>query len=439
MITRRFALASGPALLFAAQAGAQTPDGPFSAAAIAAELAALDTQAHLRTGAAGELALAARMEARLQASGFKITRQTVSAPFFEARETKLSWAGGAVEVFPQHIVVPTGPGGVTAPLQLWRPGDDPAILAGKIAVVLLQRARHSQLTAGPSGPALRAALTGRPLAVVLITEGPTGETIILNAPYDRPIADVPIAVLGPKPGKEAIAAARAGATARLVIDGESGRRNSYNLIGRIERRGRPWLVVSTPRSGWTPAVAERGPGIAAWMALAGWAPGALANWSVLFVATVAHEYDNAGGQQFLASALAPRPDQTALWAHLGAGFAGRGHHDFGGYNLAPLPGVDDQRFLIGSEALAPLLRQAFAGQPGLEAVYPASVGATGELGEVLHAGYSPAFGMLGGHLRHHIMNDRLAMTDPTWIRQAALATQQVIAAWHDRSGASARR
>lgn len=425
MNTRRDVVMGGAGLAAAPLLAHATPDDPFALAAINADLAFLDAQAHLRTGGAGELALAARMADALERAGFRLTRQTVRAPFFEARRTVLAFEGGEAELFPQHIVQVTGPAGIEAPLVLWRLGDDPGRLSGAIALVLLPPARHSQLLAPPSNVSLQAALAGKPAALVLITEGHTGETIILNAPYEKPVADIPIAVLGPKPGKAAIAAARARQRGRLILDGVAGWRDSYNLIGRRNRPRAPAFVVSTPRTGWTPAVAERGPGVAAWLALAAWAPRALPDHTLVFVATVAHEYDNAGGQQFLASALAPKPQDTALWLHLGAGFAGRDHHLLPNYQMAPLPSVDAQRFLVGTEDLQPLLRAAFAGQPGLETPYPASAGATGELAEVLHAGYRPAFGLLGGHLRHHMMSDRLPMTDPAWVRAAALGAQSV--------------
>lgn len=430
MISRRTALgaaaAAGPLAHATGAAAALAEDHPFSEAAILADLQALDAVAHLRSGDVGELAIAERTEARLRAAGFAITRQSVRVPFFAARRTELAWEGGSVEVFAQYPVVPTGSQGRAGPLKLWRDATDTAAIAGAVALVMLPKGRHSQLQAQPIWSYVQGALAGRPAALVLITDGPTGETIILNAPYDGAVSDIPIAVLGPKPGKAAIAAARAGgAQARLILDGETGTRESYNISAKIDRRSKI-LAVSTPRSGWTPAVAERGPGYAAFMAFAAWAPKALPEYSLSFVSTTAHEFDNAGGLQFINSPLAPNPDHTALWVHFGAGFAGRAHHDFSNYDPAPLPGVDDFRFLSGSDVLVPALRAAFKGQPGLEAAYPASVVAFGELKEVVDHGYSPAFGFAGAHLRHHIMTDRLSMTDPAWIRAAATASRDVV-------------
>lgn len=409
------------------QRAATDEDAPFSIEAIKADLLALDNVEHLRSGDAGERAISERTSARLEAAGYDIARQPFEVPYFSAKTSALRWEGGGAEVFAQHVVTQTGPAGVAGPMRLWRLGDDPARLAGAIALVLLPNARHSQLIAKPSGESLDAALAGKPAAVVLITNGPTGETIMLNAPYTARYAPIPIAVLGPKHGAAAIEAARADGEGRLILDGESGRRASHNLIARRAGAGKT-LVVSTPRTAWTPAVAERGPGYAAFLAIAAWAADALPERDLLFVQTTAHEFDNAGGLHFLESDLAPKPRDVFLWLHLGAGFAGRAHHEFGGFAVSPLAAVDPQRFLIGADDLIPVLTREFAGQPGLENPYPESRGAVGELAEVLAKGYKPAFGMLAAHMRHHLMSDRIDMTDPDWVRMAAIAARNVIRA-----------
>jgi hypothetical protein len=381
----------------------------------------------VRSGSAGDFALATEAQARLAALGFSLERQSIRVPVFEADASFLETPGGVVDVFAQRRVVSTGPDGLRAPLRLWRDEADTEGIAGAIALVELPHARHSQLIASPIRTRLEAALAGRPAAIVLITHGPTGETLILNAPFAAPFAETPIVVLGPAPGQPALAAARRGETGRLTVHGRAGEADSFNIIAKRPGRG-PLLVVSTPRTGWTPAVAERGPGFATFLALAQWAVSALPDASLLFLCTTAHEYDNEGGLRFINSDLAPKPADVALWVHLGAGFAGRAHHELGGWTLAPLPSVDEQRFLVGSEELVATLRAAFAGQPGLGVAYPAQVGAAGELGEILAHGYAPAFGLFGAHLRHHAMSDRIGMTDPRWVRQAALAVRDVIAA-----------
>ena len=79
--------------------------------------------------------------------------------------------------------------------------------------------------------------------------------------------------------------------------------------------------------------------------------------------------------------------------------------------MAPLPSVDPQRYLVARPQLVAPLRTAFAGQPGLEAVYGDEAGAGGELGEILAAGYPRAFGILGAHRFHHSPNDDMRCVD----------------------------
>ncbi|MBI1250498.1 MAG: hypothetical protein GC189_03395 [Alphaproteobacteria bacterium] len=390
-------------------------------------LAFLDSVNDLQSGGDGQNALAARLSSALSSAGFQVATQTVQTPYFTATKTELSWSGGAVDVIPQAIVRTTPNGGARGPLRLWRDASDTARMRGAIALVVLPSARHSQLMSAAIRPRLDAVLAAQPAAIVLLTDGPTGETIALNAPFDAPHGNVPIATLGPKPGAAAIAAAISGDEATLRIEGVGGRRESANIFGRLDR-GEDVVVVSTPMSGWTRCVAERGPGIAAFEALARWAPAALPGKSLLFLATTAHEYDNAGGGAFLDSALAPPRQRTALWAHLGAGFASRDAHDFGGHLLAPLPSVDPQRFLFAAERFIPALSAIFAGAPGLERIYPLQPNLGGELGEVVRHGYANVFGLLSPHRYHHIAADRLDKTDARFVQDAALRVLAAITA-----------
>jgi hypothetical protein len=399
-------------------------DGGFSLDSIAADLDFLDKGKALQTGTEGDLGLTARVADRLAAAGFAVERQRFEAPGFRQRAAYLAAGEATAPVAPQGIVTPTGPGGVEAPLRLWRDRTDTPAVRDAIALLVLPFARHSQLRAPVVRERLDLVLAGSPRAVVMITTGVTGETIWLNAPYDKPYASVPMATLGPKPGAAVLAAAERGETGRLVLDGEVVRLASANVFGRISGRG-PVIVVSTPRTGWVRAVAERGPGIATFLALAAWAPKALPRNDLLFVSTCAHEYDNAGGVHFI-NTEAPKPADTHLWVHLGAGFAARDWHEASQWTLRPLPSADEQRYLVGSEALVPDLREIFAGLPGLENAYPAAAGAAGELGEVLGHGYKRAFGAYSGHPFHHTEQDGIGCTDPRLVQQAALCFREAI-------------
>jgi hypothetical protein len=419
MIARR-QLLGGAALAALAPARALAQD-PFAPAAIAAIFEWLDGLPPLLTGGPGAAAVERRVEAALQAAGFETHDLAVTVPGFRPSAARLAWDGGSAEVRPQYPVVVTGAAGIEAPLALWRDPSDTPRVRDRIVLLMLPSARHSQLASPVIAKPLAAVAAAGARAVILVTDGPTGETIAVNAGL-APLVSVPVATLGPVPGAPALAAA--GSPARLVIAGDPVPATGRTIWGLRDAPG-PALVVSTPMTGWTRAVAERGPGLALFLALAHWAPAALPGRRLLFVATTAHEFDNEGGKAFLKRA-APRPPETALWVHLGAGFAALDAHVIGRHRLQPLPSVDAQRFLVGTEETLPVLARAFAGQPGLEQPYPAKAGAAGELGEILAAGYRPAFGLFGAHLRHHVESDRLKAAHPAAAALAGIAVRSAI-------------
>ena len=57
------------------------------------------------------------------------------------------------------------------------------------------------------------------MATVIVTTGPSGDAVALNAP-EQPFVPVPAAILAPKDAKPFVAAARAGARAKLVLAGD---------------------------------------------------------------------------------------------------------------------------------------------------------------------------------------------------------------------------
>ncbi|MBP6878121.1 MAG: hypothetical protein KBC34_08865 [Phenylobacterium sp.] len=360
------------------------------------------------SGGAGDEASGAWLAGELQGLGFDVARQAIEVPYFEARQVSLALGDTVVAPLAQAPVTRTPAGGLSARLVRLESGRGAGAATGAIAVARLPYGRWSTRHAGTVGKVVRAAADQGVGALVLVTEGPTGEALALNAAPDA-AERFPILAVGSREGDLLAAAAARGERATLRIEGEGGRRSAFNLVGRLDRGAGRELVVSTPRSGWFGCMGERGGGLAAWLGLARWAARACPL-DLTFVTTSGHEYENHGGEVFLRSALTPRPDVTALWVHLGAAFAARDWHETEG-RLAPLPSVDPQRFLVARPQLVAPLRTAFAGQPGLEAVYGDEAGAGGELGEILAAGYPRAFGVLGAHRFHHSPNDDMRCVD----------------------------
>ena len=375
------------------------------------------------SGGPGDNACGAWLEGELAKAGYACRRQEFEVPFFKARQATLATGAASAPVIPQAVVVPTGPGGLRAPLRLAEPPGD---LAGAIAVVVLPFRRWAAATDPEIARRLTDVFSRGAVAAVLVTTGPSGEAIALNTPPAAPLHPRPVAGLAPKDAGPVLAAAAAGREGLLTVDGQGGRRPAFNLIGRLDRGAAQTVILSTPRSGWFSCAGERGSGLAVWLYLALWAAKAAKTVNVELICTSGHEFQYLGGAQYIEHAAA-KPAVTRLWAHLGANVAARDWHEFGA-RLAPLPSADPQRVLMATPDLVPRLRREFAGLPGLEAVYSTEGAASaGELTNVLQAGYARALGVFGAHRYFHTREDDMRCTSGVLVRPAAEAFRRSIA------------
>ena len=369
-------------------------------AAAAADMARYANAGPKASGGEGDEVVGCWLEEQLRFAGYECGRHPFQTPWFNPGRAVLVAGDHRAEVVPQAPVVPTGPCGIAGPLALF--GRD-AIAPGSIALVDLPHGRWSTaLGEAVFGP-VSAAIAAGAAAVAIVTTGPSGDAIALNAPAGAPLFERPVVTLAPRDAPAFREWAVTGEPTAHVVAGEGGTRPAWNLVATLDRGYGRWLVVSTPRSGWFGCVGERGPGVAIWLALARWAGAALPDHDLLFLCTSGHEYENQGIREFVGGGF-PSPDATSLWVTIGANAAARDWHDLAG-GLAPLPSVDPQRFLVASPELMPHARAAFAGQPGLESPYSTEFGAHGELAPVLEAGYRRVAGVLGVHRFHHSPKD----------------------------------
>lgn len=365
------------------------------------------------SGGRGDDAAGVWMEAELRAAGYAVSRQRFDVPCFDTATATLATAANSAAVLPQAIVVPTGVRGVRGRLVRAVPGQ-PAAVGDAIALVDLPSGRWSSALAKPIRATVASAFAAGARAAVVVTNGPSGLAVALNAPGDTALFPGPVASLAPRDAAPFLAAATSGDVGTLTVVGEGGRRPAFNLIGRLDRgRGR-WLIVTTPRSGWFTCAGERGGGVAAWLGLARWAVAALPEHDLAFVCTSGHEYEYLGAEVMMRSGALPRPDRTPLWLHLGANVAARDWHELTG---TPLPSADAQRYLMASAPLLDRARRAFVGQPGLESPLAAGGAAAGELAGILDAGYAAA-GIFGAHRFHHTADDDVCCVAPALVAAA---------------------
>lgn len=397
---RRMFLAGSAAFPVAATATA-TAD---SSAHVAADLDKYIGFGNKQAGGVGDIACGNWLASELENLGFVVERQTFQVPYFAKIRSELTLGDLTAQLWPQPIVVDTGAHGIDARLVLVdAAGQAAGAMEGAIALIELPYGRWSSALAKPVRDPINAAFAGGAIAAVVITNGPTGKAIALNADGRQEMFTGPVGLVAPEDAQPFRNAARSEQTARLVITGETGRRQAFNFIGRMDRGQKNWLVISTPRSGWHKCAGERGPGVAAWLWLARWASTAISNYNLAFLCNSGHEYENLGAAEAL-RAIAPKPEHTHFWLHLGANVAARDWHETVG-QWKVLPGVDSQRFLSVSPSVLPLAREVFKGQPGLEAPYSTDTLTAGELTEIVHAGYPAVAGVFGIHRYHHVAED----------------------------------
>ncbi len=401
--TRRDIIIGSAAAPLAGAAAAGVPAAP-GVAAVRADLDRYVGFGGKQSGGAGDNGCGDWLAAELGLAGFTVEQRAISVPWFAPGRCEITAGGSSAPLWPQPIVVPTGDEGVTGPLvRVDAAGRADAPLAGAIALVDLPHGRWSSALARPVRAPVEAAFAAGARAAVVITNGPTGQVIALNADGRAPMFARPVGLLAPADAGPMLAAAMQRGAATVTLTGEGGRRPAFNLVGRLARGDRPWVVVSTPRSGWFGCAGERGGGIAAWLALARWAPAALPGHNLAFLCNSGHEYENLGAQEAL-KAAAPKPEETGFWLHLGANLAARDWHE-GLLGIEPLAGTDSQRYLVVSAPLLPAARRLFAGLAGLESPYPSTRFSAGELTAIIAAGYPLVAGVFGVHRFHHVADD----------------------------------
>ena len=371
-----------------------------------------------QSGSAGDLATGEWVGERLQAIGIRVLRQKITVPYFDEAVAQIGVEGAGNFVgIGQHPIKTTVAGGLRAPLALWRDARDSSNLRGKIALVMLPFGRHSSaLQPNIAGP-ISAALTNGALGLVVVTDGPSGEALALNAQYGEEPPTTPCIALGSRGIKPLLDAAMAGQMATLQLEGETGQRPAFNIAGRRAGSGRK-IVVTTPLSGWFTCGAERGSGVAAFLALTQWLAKDYPDLDITTGGMSGHEFENLGSKQFNESVVG-HDAKVDLWVHLGAAFAARDWHELGGGLMAPLPNMDSSHFMLAHPDFLPIIQRTMLGVPGFEVPYPATVeAAAGEAKQILMDGHTRLIANFGSHRLHHARNDGADATNGRLIYQA---------------------
>ena len=347
-----------------------------------------------RTASPGDAACTAWLSSRLRSAGYSVDTPGVPFPLFTPARCIVQLDDQQIGAFPAWPVVPTAGTGLAARLA----SPDAIELGGKIAVLDPPFREGSSLVVPGFGDAIMRAAERGATAVALITNGPTGDIIALNAAPKRYRWTIPVVLVAGRDGSRILEAASKGAPGRIILTGSNNPRAvATNVVARRRGRGLS-VVISTPKSGWFTCAGERGSGIALFLATAE----ALArdtDADLMVIATTGHEVDGLGGRELIQT-HAPPPGQVRLWAHIGANVASNAVSMQGG--VTRLRSIHPRRGVLVNAPLMAAAAHAFAGQPGYEA--PVDVMSPRAIGEVIlyrNAGYSPVIGLVGGHPLHH--------------------------------------
>jgi hypothetical protein len=434
-MNRRELLAGAGALAVAGCGPQQAGSGANSAATpvgagpdpLAADKLMRDVETYVgfgthRSGSPGDLATSDWFAKRWKDLGYAVEQTEFPVPNSDTTVARLEAGSQAFDGFAQPPLAFTEQGGVTAPLVPWNQ-KSPSDVSGRIAVVHIPRPAGGLVPQAAYRDAYERCDRANALGVVALLPSPPGEPFAINTPVEM-LMKIPVLALGEKDKTRIDAAISSKQPARLSVEGPGGFRNAKNTIAKRGTTG-PWVIISTPQSGWFTCGGERGPGIAMSLALSDWAVQRNFPVRFLFVATSGHEWIDFGAELFH-QAQAPDPKDTALWFHLGAAYGARAFQETP-QGLQPLDTPNPTRALMVTPDLMPAAQQAFAGQVTIEQPLLADVRtALGEYRLVLEERYPSGAGFWGANAHFHTPSDSAASTTGAIMAPVARAIAQVI-------------
>ncbi len=367
------------------------------------------------TGLGADLAVSDWQARHLTGLGFDVSYGAVPVKQHIADKSDLILDGGqTLSVWPQWPQ-PHASSDIEAPLVDRSEDASASIEKGAIVIVRVSgNTIDTEDNLGRIAPAFAAGAA----AVIAVSTHESGLYQIGNvSEHMKPFAG-PIVLAG-QLDLPAILAAKRG---RIVIGGRFQQVEGQSVTGRIDR-GNKWIIVSTPQSGWTNCGGERGPGIALFRGLSSVLAGRADGPSLCFTSNSGHEFHNLGARLLHDAHGLPEPADTALWVHLGAGFASREWQvdDQGNYTFS-----DDHKGAIFM--VTPQARDLVsADMAGLKAqIVSTDEFNVGEMLAVTKSGYDPAIGMVGYHSHHHIPGDREQTTSARLLEGMARNTLAMI-------------
>ena len=337
-----------------------------------------------RTGWGTDDAAAHWLAEELAAIGVEAQVEQFEFPQLHIRRAELRIDDRAIPGVPLYDAGTTPREGVSAPLVAAPDGvldgDGPAI-----AVWELPEADTRRLTPAVYDTLESLAAAGA-IGVVMVMGDEHGEPVLRNA--ERPDDPLPLPVLqvAPKDIGEGLAG-----QATLVIDAERRPGTALNVAAEIAGTN-PSLapvVLMTPKSGWYTCAAERGGGLAIWLAVAEAVAQHPGERTLKLIASSGHELHHYGLDAWLDGPTGVPAQDAHVWIHLGASIGAK---------------RSTGRLGAANEELMALARQALAKHNIEREPMPVGFSGYGEARNIAERG-GRYISLLGGHPYFHSPND----------------------------------
>ena len=326
----------------------------------------------------------------LAAAGVDAQPERFAFPRVEVRSAEVRVGAERIEGVPLHDAGFTDAGGIDG--EICEDTDDDPF--GKI-VLATSMLRGASEWADRELPARVDELTDRGCVALILPQGDRdGEIVVRNARRIDSPQPLPVLQIARRDAATLQSQIVIRGEVDFEADGERLRSNATNVIATIDGadpEAAPIGIV-TPKSGWYTCAAERGGGIAIFLALAESLGASQPRRTVHLLASSGHELDFYG---FRAYARVHRAHVTgaAAWLHLGASIGAREAHPVVAASDEPLNDVLMQA--LAAEQIEPSEWRAPGPSLGGEALVASELGAR-------------YVSFLGGHPYFHSPNDVVA-------------------------------
>ena len=340
---------------------------------------------HHRTGGDGETQTNNWIATELKIAGLEVSFQEFTTRQFFVRESKLLIGNTTIACFPYWFPCASVSGRVNGKLTAYGAQETPykdKIVVYRNTSSLRSRRESESLINNLSG-------TGA-LAVILISNTPSGEIALINSPHDALPWPIPVVFVGKKDEITLQMALDQQNEITLLFNGEyRNNTRTNNIFGRWGGND-DIIVVSTPKSGWFNCGGERGSGVALALGIARWIGERKTSIAYWLDFNTGHELNYLGTRHFL-SEKAPRPEKVKAWVHLGANIA---TWDFKNTPQGILRHANPARYPVvcSNNDFLSVAKQAIIDIPRVKPYVGEGIG---EFGPVIREGYR-GFGIYGG-------------------------------------------